>query len=110
MTTAVKLARGVAAKSPMAIKLAEHTLNTIEELSLRDGYRFEQTLTFRTSQTEDSTEARRLRIRGEAALPRRAAMPGTISSVTTASVSSLLRTHAQRAYCHVPNLRNADDA
>ena len=47
------------AKSPVAIKLAKHALNTIEELSLRDGYRFEQTMTGQLSQTEDSREAMR---------------------------------------------------
>ena len=59
MPAALELAREVAAKSPVAIKLAKHALNTIEELSLRDGYRFEQTLTGQLSQTEDSKEAMR---------------------------------------------------
>jgi enoyl-CoA hydratase len=59
MPAALDLAREVAAKSPVAIKLAKHALNTIEELSLRDGYRFEQTLTGQLSQTEDSKEAMR---------------------------------------------------
>ena len=59
MTAALELAREVAAKSPIAIKLAKHSLNTIEELSLRDGYRFEQTMTGQLSQTEDSREAMR---------------------------------------------------
>jgi enoyl-CoA hydratase/carnithine racemase len=56
---ALELAREVAAKSPVAITLAKHALNTIEELSLRDGYRFEQTMTGQLSQTEDSKEAMR---------------------------------------------------
>ena len=38
--TALTLAREIAAKSPEAIRLAKHALNTIEEMSLRDGYRF----------------------------------------------------------------------
>jgi len=59
MPTALSLAREVAAKSPVAIKLAKHALNTIEELSLRDGYRFEQTMTGQLAQTEDSKEAMR---------------------------------------------------
>jgi len=59
MPAALELAREVAAKSPVAIKLAKHALNTIEELSLRDGYRFEQTMTGQLSQTEDSKEAMR---------------------------------------------------
>jgi enoyl-CoA hydratase/carnithine racemase len=59
LPAALELAREVAAKSPIAIKLAKHALNTIEELSLRDGYRFEQTMTGQLSQTEDSREAMR---------------------------------------------------
>ncbi len=37
----------------------EQAMNTIEEMSLRDGYRFEQTMTGQLSQTEDSKEAMR---------------------------------------------------
>jgi enoyl-CoA hydratase/carnithine racemase len=59
LPAALEIAREVAAKSPVAIKLAKHALNTIEELSLRDGYRFEQTMTGQLSQTEDSREAMR---------------------------------------------------
>lgn len=59
METALDLAREVAGKSPVAIRMAKHSLNTIEELSLRDGYRFEQTMTGQLSQTEDSREAMR---------------------------------------------------
>ncbi len=46
-----------AAKSPVAIRLAKHALNTIEEMSLRDGYRFEQNMTVELSGYEDSKEA-----------------------------------------------------
>jgi len=59
METALKLAREIAGKSPLAIKLAKHALNQIEEMSLRDGYRFEQTMTGELSKTEDSAEAMR---------------------------------------------------
>jgi enoyl-CoA hydratase len=59
MEAALGLAREVASKAPIAIRLAKHSLNTIEELSLRDGYRFEQTMTGQLSQTEDSKEAMR---------------------------------------------------
>jgi enoyl-CoA hydratase/carnithine racemase len=59
LPAALELAREVAQKSPVAIKLAKHALNTIEELSLRDGYRFEQTMTGQLSQSEDSREAMR---------------------------------------------------
>ena len=40
-----------------AIKLAKHALNQIEEMSLRDGYRFEQSMTGQLGKTEDSREA-----------------------------------------------------
>lgn len=59
METAMDLAREIAAKSPPAIVLAKHALNTIEEMSLRDGYRFEQNMTVELSKTEDSKEAMR---------------------------------------------------
>lgn len=55
--TALALAREVAAKSPEAIRLAKHALNTIEEMSLRDGYRFEQNMTVALSSHPDSKEA-----------------------------------------------------
>ncbi len=59
METAMELAREIAAKSPLASKLAKHTLNQIEEMSLRDGYRFEQSMTSQLGGSEDSKEAMR---------------------------------------------------
>jgi enoyl-CoA hydratase/carnithine racemase len=59
METAMGLAREIASKSPVASKLAKHALNQIEELSLRDGYRFEQSMTGQLGLTEDSKEAMR---------------------------------------------------
>ena len=56
---AMAMARDIASKSPIAMKLAKHGLNTIEEMSLRDGYRFEQEMTAQLSATEDSREAMR---------------------------------------------------
>ena len=57
MDWAMDLARTIAAKSPIASRIAKHALNTIEEMSLRDGYRFEQNMTFELSSYEDSKEA-----------------------------------------------------
>lgn len=57
--TALVIAREIASKSPLAIGLAKHALNNIEEMTLRDGYRFEQTMTGQLSQSEDSKEAMR---------------------------------------------------
>jgi enoyl-CoA hydratase/carnithine racemase len=59
MDAARALAAEIAAKSPVAIRLAKHALNTIEEMSLRDGYRFEQNMTGELSRYEDSREAMR---------------------------------------------------
>ena len=57
MDEAMAMARDIAGKSPAAIRLAKHALNTIEEMSLRDGYRFEQNMTAALSQHPDSAEA-----------------------------------------------------
>ena len=57
MEATMDFARQIAAKSPVAMKLAKHSLNTIEEMSLRDGYRFEQNMTAELGTTEDSREA-----------------------------------------------------
>lgn len=52
-----KMADTIAEKSPAAIRLAKHSMNTIEDLSLRDGYRFEQNMTVQLSAHPDSIEA-----------------------------------------------------
>ena len=39
--------------------LSEHAMNTIELMSIRDGYRFEQNMTGELSKYEDSKEAMR---------------------------------------------------
>lgn len=57
MESALAVAREIAGKSPIAIKLAKQALNQIEDMSLRDGYRFEQNMTGELSKTEDSKEA-----------------------------------------------------
>ncbi len=59
MDEALAIAREIAAKSPVASVLAKHALNQIEEMTLRDGYRFEQTMTGELGKTEDSKEAMR---------------------------------------------------
>ena len=56
---ALKIARSLAAKSPIAMRIAKGSLNAIEEMSLRDGYRYEQNLTGELRKTEDSQEAMR---------------------------------------------------
>ena len=57
MNAAREIAEEVAVRSPIAMRLAKHSLNAIETMSLRDGYRFEQNMTVELSKTEDSKEA-----------------------------------------------------
>ncbi len=59
MDTAMAMGRTLAAKSPIAMRMAKGSLNAIEEMSLRDGYRYEQNLTGELGKTEDSREAMR---------------------------------------------------
>ena len=59
LPTAMQLASEIAAKSPIAMQLAKHAMNAIEFMSLRDGYRFEQSMTAELSKYEDSKEAMR---------------------------------------------------
>jgi enoyl-CoA hydratase len=57
LPTAHDGARSIASKSPVATKMFKHTMNTIEDMSLRDGYRYEQDMTAAISKTEDAKEA-----------------------------------------------------
>ena len=59
MPTAMEFARRIAQHSPLAVTTAKHSLNAIEEMSLRDGYRFEQDMTMQLGASEDSQEAKR---------------------------------------------------
>lgn len=57
MPFALAMAQRIAGHSPVATRLAKHSLNAIENMSLRDGYRFEQDMTMRLAQSPDSREA-----------------------------------------------------
>jgi enoyl-CoA hydratase len=57
MEPAMEIARQIASKSPLAVKVTKQALNTTDNLSLRDGYRYEQDLTVAMSHTEDAAEA-----------------------------------------------------
>ncbi len=59
LPTAMRFAREIAGKAPLATQLAKHTANAIEEMSLRDGYRYEQDMTAAIAKTEDAKEAQR---------------------------------------------------
>jgi enoyl-CoA hydratase len=56
--TAADFAKVIAAKSPIAVRLAKEALNRVEFLSLWDAYRAEQDYTNRLLTFEDSAEAR----------------------------------------------------
>jgi enoyl-CoA hydratase len=59
MGAALDIAREIASKSPLAIRHVKRALNTIEELPVRDAYRFEQSVTVELSHSEDAREAQR---------------------------------------------------
>jgi enoyl-CoA hydratase/carnithine racemase len=59
MAAAFEIARTVASKSPVSTRMGKHTLNVIEDMSLRDGYRYEQDMTAQIGKTEDAKEAQR---------------------------------------------------
>ncbi|WP_419919211.1 enoyl-CoA hydratase-related protein [Candidatus Poriferisocius sp.] len=56
---ALELARLLASKSPIALRLAKESMNRTEHLPLREAYRTEQDYTARLLRFEDSREARR---------------------------------------------------
>jgi enoyl-CoA hydratase len=57
MAAAMAIAAEIARKSPLAVRMTKQALNTTDNLSLRDGYRYEQDLTVAMSKTEDAKEA-----------------------------------------------------
>jgi enoyl-CoA hydratase len=52
------LAAAIAAKSPIAVRLAKESANRVESMPLLDGYRTEQDYTQRIRRHADSEEAR----------------------------------------------------
>jgi enoyl-CoA hydratase len=54
-----ELAVVMASKSPVGLRLAKESLNRVEDLGLKDGYRTEQDYTQRITKFEDSAEARK---------------------------------------------------
>ena len=57
MPAAMELAQTIASKSPVATRMIKHTMNVIEDMSLRDGYRYEQDQTAAIAKTDDAKEA-----------------------------------------------------
>jgi enoyl-CoA hydratase len=54
-----EVARGLAAKSPLALRLAKESMNRVEGMHFLEGYRLEQDYTARLMGLEDSVEARK---------------------------------------------------
>lgn len=59
MEAALADARLIAAKIPLGVRLAKESLHLIENMDVKNGYRFEQTRTAILTKTEDAAEARR---------------------------------------------------
>ena len=59
MEAAMADARLIAAKIPLGVRLAKESLHLIENMDVKNGYRFEQTRTAILTKTEDAAEARR---------------------------------------------------
>jgi enoyl-CoA hydratase/carnithine racemase len=57
LPTAMEMAHLIASKAPLATRMAKHAANSIEEMGLRDGYRYEQDMTAQIAKTEDAREA-----------------------------------------------------
>ncbi len=57
LPAAMEMARLIASKAPLATRMAKHSANTIEDMTLRDGYRYEQDMTAAIAKTEDAKEA-----------------------------------------------------
>lgn len=57
MPFALEMARQIAAKSPLAVAYAKDSLAAIENMTLRDGYRYEQGNTNRLKKSDDAKEA-----------------------------------------------------
>lgn len=59
MEVVMEEARLIASKMPIGIRLAKENLNVIEEMDVRNGYRWEQTRTRILQETEDALEAKK---------------------------------------------------
>lgn len=59
VAAALAIAREIAAKSPLFIKLCKRNMDAVEWMDLKDGYKLEQSGTSALATTEDSKEAQR---------------------------------------------------
>ena len=58
MPAALALARDIAGKSPLAVRMLKESFGMVENLALKDGYRLEQEMTVVLSRSEDAQEAK----------------------------------------------------
>jgi len=61
---AMKIAKEIAAKSPIAMEYAKQAANMVELMPPRDAYRVEQNITMALSKTDDAKEARQAFLEG----------------------------------------------
>lgn len=59
MATAHAIALEIAGKSPNAVQRNKHAFNTVESMSVRDGYFFEQSVTMDLSRSDETRAAQR---------------------------------------------------
>lgn len=59
LPAAMAMARIIAAKSPIAVQSAKRGFNTVAEMPVREGYRYEQSITVALSHTADAKEAQK---------------------------------------------------
>lgn len=57
MPWVMDMAAVIASKSPLATKIAKDSMKTIENMTMKDGYNYEQGNTFKLTQSDDSKEA-----------------------------------------------------
>jgi len=67
MEAALTIAKKIAKKSPIAIRLAKESLNGIEPHDVDKSYLYEQGFTLKLYQSDDSTEARKAFVEGRKA-------------------------------------------
>ena len=81
MATAREIAVTIASKSPVSTRMGKHTLNVIEDMSLRDGYRYEQDMTAIIGKTEDAKEAQlAFKEKRRSGLQRALSQPGRLAA------------------------------
>lgn len=59
MPAALEIANDIASKSPLAVQLIKQSFSMVEYLPLKEGYRLEQNMTVKLSESEDAMEAKR---------------------------------------------------